>query len=261
MFFFLATVLLCCSPVFSAEGNYTVGYGDVLRISVYDHPDLATKVRVDDSGQILVPLIDQVKVAGMAIGEISAKLARMLADGYIKDPQVNVFIEEYGSKKAVILGQVKSPGLIDLSGPTTLLELISKAGGLAENAGNTATLKRQTNAKDGAQESITINLTSLLEGGDLSQNHKIQGGDSIFVIKAGMCYVSGEVKKPDAYKLDKETTVIQVITRAGGFTGKASKNGIKITRNIDGKEVTITDVPYETLVQEDDVIVVSESFF
>jgi len=109
----------------AVTGGYVVGEGDVLKITVYDHPDLETKVRVNGDGQILMPLLGHVDVAGLTVSQISKKLAKMLADGYLVNPQVNVFIEEYGSKKAVILGMVNKPGLYELKGPTTLLELIS----------------------------------------------------------------------------------------------------------------------------------------
>ena len=253
------SLLLLPFPAVAGD-MYTIGFGDVLKITVYDHPDMETMVRVNDTGHILMPLLGHVEVKGETIGNISKKLATLLADGYIIAPQVNVFIEEYGSQKTVILGQIEKPGLYELSGPTTLLEIISKAGGLAENAGNTATLKRLAN-KEGKQEIITIDLLSLMEGGDLSQNINIQGGDNIFVMKAGMCFVTGEVEKPDAYKIDEDTTVIKVITLAGGFTGKAAKSKVKIIRKEKGHEKIIKDAGLDTTILEDDVVVVPESFF
>ncbi|MDH5523350.1 MAG: SLBB domain-containing protein [Desulfobulbaceae bacterium] len=244
----------------SAEDMYSIGTGDVLRIKVYDHPDLETKVMVNDTGHILMPLLGHVEVKGQTIGNISQKLAALLADGYIIDPQVNVFIEEYGSQKTVILGQVEKPGLYELSGPTTLLEIISKAGGLKENAGHTATIKRFS-SKGGKQEIITIDLVSLMEDGDLKQNMQIRGGDNIIIMKAGMCYVTGEVDKPDAYKIDGETTVIKAITLAGGFTGKAAKGSVRIIRKISGQENVMKKVAMDTPIKENDVVVVPESFF
>ena len=243
----------------AVTGGYVVGEGDVLKITVYDHPDLETKVRVNGDGQILMPLLGHVDVAGLTVSQISKKLAKMLADGYLVNPQVNVFIEEYGSKKAVILGMVNKPGLYELKGPTTLLELISKAGGLSKEAGNRVTIKRI--APDGKKESINIDLKALMEGGDISLNVQINDKDNVYVAKAGMVYVTGEVKEPNAYKIDEGTTVIKAIALAGGFTGKAAKGKVKIIRIVNGKKEVLKNVHMDTPVLPEDVIVVPESFF
>ncbi|MDA3971865.1 MAG: polysaccharide export protein [Desulfobulbaceae bacterium] len=239
--------------------DYSIGYNDVIRISVYDHPDMETKVRVNGNGEILVPLLGHVNVDGLTIPQTTDTLTKLLADGYIINPQVNIFIEEYGSKKAVILGQVLQPGLYELSGQTTLLELISKAGGLKDDAGANAHIRRK--GPKGEKDIIAINLRRLMEGGDISQNITINHKDNVFVSKAGMFYVAGEVKNPDAYKIEKDTTVIKAITKARGFTGKASKGKIRIIRITDGKETILERVSLDTPVQADDVVVVPESFF
>ncbi len=241
----------------SAE-DYKAGPGDILRITVYDHPDMQTTVRVDEQGNIAMPLLDRVKVGDLTITEISKKLAKKLSDGYIVNPQVNVFVEEFRSKKAVILGHVRQPGLVELSGSTTFLEVISKAGGLTEDAGESATIKRTVNGKS---KSIVINLISLIDGGDLTQDVAIKNGDNIFVAKAATCYVSGQVNKPDAYPCREDTTVMKLIAMAGGFTGIASKSGVMIERFINGEKKVMKGVNLDTSVQADDIIIVPESFF
>ncbi|MEN8140630.1 MAG: polysaccharide biosynthesis/export family protein [Thermodesulfobacteriota bacterium] len=256
--------LLTCAGLLMPGGTlladeYTVGPDDVLKITVYDHPDMETRVRVDGNGTILMPLIGHVNVAGRSIAQVSDKLASLLGDGYLVNPQVNVFIEGYGSKKAVILGMVNKPGLYELSGQTTLLELISKAGGLASDSGATATIKRLKSG--GKSEIITVDMRALMESGDMSQNVAINHKDNVYVAKAGMCFVTGEVKKPDAYKIDEDTTVIKAVTLAAGFTGKAAKSKIRIIRIIKGTKNILKDVELDTPVRPDDVIVVPESFF
>jgi len=259
--FSVLLVILIFSPTscLAKSRGYVVGKGDVLKITVYDYPDLETKVRVNGDGQILMPLLGHVEVAGLTVSQISRKLAKMLANGYLVNPQVNVFIEEYGSKKVVILGMVNHPGLYTINGPSSLLELISKAGGLSMDAGNDVTVKRTE--PDGSEKTIHIDLKALMQGGDLSLNIQMRDGDKVYVSKAGMVYVTGEVKKPDAYKIDKGTTVIKAIALAGGFTGKAAKGSVKIIRVKDGKKMVLKDVPMDTPVLPDDVIVVPESFF
>lgn len=238
--------------------DYIVGPGDVLRITVYDHDNLKTTVRITEDGFIVMPLIGQVKVGGMKTSDVAGEITRQLADGYTVNPQVNIFIEEYRNKKAVVLGHVNKPGLIELRGTITLLELLSQAGGLKEEAGDTATIKRNS---DGKQDVIVINIKSLVEGGDLSQNIPIQAGDTVYISKGGTCYVTGEVEKPDAYICDNQTTVLKLITLAGGFTGKASKSGMQIVRIIDNQKTILTDIELDSPVLANDIIVVRESFF
>jgi len=243
----------------SNAADYVVGPGDVLRISVYNHNDLDTTVRITEDGHIVMPLIGQTKVGGMKTSAVTAKLTRQLADGYIISPNVNVFIEEFRSKKAVVLGHVNKPGLVELRSSTTFLEIISRAGGFKEGAGDTATIKRKPGKKK--KNIIVLNIKSLIEGGDLTQNVLIQDGDTVYVSKGGMCYVTGEVEEPDAYPCDKDSTVLSLLARSGGFTGKASRSSVRIVRLIDGKKTVLKNVDLNTPVLADDIIVIPESFF
>ncbi len=252
----LLIVLIFILPtdvVFSQD--YRVGEGDVLKITVYEHNDLTTVARVSGKGTIMFPLIGEVRVEGLTTIEIAKRISELLADGYIVDPQVSVFIQEYRSKKATIMGEVERPGLYELRGETTFLELLSKAGGLTRDAGSKAIVKR----KNG--EIVSIDLKRLIEGGDTSLNITITEGDNIYIPKAGVFYVTGEVKKPDAYKYEKGTTVIKAITMAGGFTDKAAIGRVKIIRNMDGREVVLEKVKMDEPILPDDIIIVPESFF
>ncbi len=251
---FLLVSILFLPDNSALADNYIIGPNDVLKINVYNHDDLQTTVQVTDSGDIVMPLLGRVKVGGMKIAGATDKITALLADGYIINPQVNIFIEKFRSKKAVILGHVYKPGLYELHGKITFLELLSKAGGLKEKAGDAATLKRK-------EEILLIDLESLIEKGDLSQNLSIQDGDAIFIPKGGMCYVTGEVADPDAYSCDANSTILKMITLAGGFTGKASKSGVRIVRIVDGEKKVFKRVELDTQVIPDDIIVVPESFF
>lgn len=255
----LVLLLIVSAAGFSFAADYRVGPGDVLDITVYDNDDLKTKVRVSTNGAIVMPLLGQVEVDGLTVPEIAGRLTDLLADGYLINPQVNVFVQEFRSKKVVILGQVRNPGLIELSGPISFLELVSRAGGLEKDAGEGATVKRQ---EDGNDIVIPVDLKSLVEGGDLSQNVQILDGDTVVISKAGMCYVTGEVQEPNSYACTETTSVLQMIALASGFTGKASKSGVDIVRIVDGEKTIIENVALDTtMVKPNDVIVVPESFF
>jgi polysaccharide export outer membrane protein len=255
---FLSTGIVQADAAATTSGEYLVGPGDVISIIVYDNDDLKTKVRVSSTGTIVVPLLGSVNVNKLTITAITEKLATMLAAGYIVNPQVNVFVDEFRSRKAVVLGNVRNPGIVELSGPTTLLELTSKSGGLDKDAGDTATIKRKVNDKDTV---IAINLTSLIKGGNLEQNVQINDEDTVYVSGAGKCYVTGEVSTAGTYPCGEGMTVLKLVTLAQGFTGKASKSSVSIIRMEGDKKNVLKDVSLDTLVIENDVIVVPESFF
>ena len=255
-------MLLPQAPVFAATGGYIVGEGDVLKLAVYEHDDLSLTVRVSGEGAITVPLIGDVKVKGLTLNQVAEKITTLLADGYIVNPQVSIFIHEFKSNKATILGQINRPGLYELRQFTTLLELISQAGGLTAEAGKTAIIKRKSTQTDtGKEKVISIDLKDLIERGDESRNIQIIGGDSIYITTTEVYYVTGEVKKPDEFNLDGEITVIQAITKAGGFTNTAAPSKIKIIRKTDSGKKVLTRVSMDEPVLPDDVIVVPESFF
>lgn len=239
--------------------EYLVGPGDVISITVYDNDDLATKVRVSTSGTIVMPLIGQVEVQNLTVNGITDKITSLLANGYLVSPQVNVFVEEFRSKKAVMLGSVRTPGLIELSGPTNFLELVSKAGGLEKDAGDTATIQRKKDKE--ATAVIVVDLVALIQKGDLSQNMQIQDGDTVFVSKAGMCFITGQVESPGTYACGEDTTVLKLVALAGGFTGKASKSGINLVRIVDNEKKIYKSVDLYTALKHNDVVVVPESFF
>ena len=246
------------TPAVAVDNNYRIGQGDVLRIAVYDHADLSTTARVNSDGTILFPLIGAVAAGGQTVGHLADAIANLLADGYLVNPQVSIFVEEFRSQKATIVGQVKIPGLYELSGPTTLLQLISKAGGLTPDAAQTIVVQRQ--AATGEEQKIAVPVMELMDGAS-SHDIPILDGDSIFIDRAGRFYVTGEVRKPDAYQFEQGMSVITAITRAGGFTDLAAKGKVRIIRKLGESEKVMNKVPMHEQIQPDDVIVVPESFF
>ncbi len=263
----LGTMVLVLALSFSCLASpvdnlgYLVGEGDVLKILVYDNPDLETTTRISGTGTISFPLIGETLIVGHNVYEVGQIIARKLAKGFIIDPQVSVFVQEFRSQKAVIMGEVKLPGLYELSGPTSLMEVISTAGGLTVDAGDLVTIKRKNPSQPDSDQIISVNLKNLLEKKENVSNLIIIDGDSVFVPRAGVFYVTGQVNKPAAYKLEQGTSVIKAITMAGGFTELASQRKIQIIRKVDTEEVVLKKVPLHTQIMAEDVIVVPESFF
>ena len=265
--------------------DYILGGGDLLKITVYQNEDLTTETRISGNGMISVPLIGKMKVAGQTPGDVEQKIVQKLAQGYIIDPHVTVFVEEYKSKRVTILGEVAKPGVYELTANASILEIISKAGGLTDKAGDTIVIKRQKTAAPGSstpkavsdntggeeavqaaeradpdETYLRLNLKELMEKGNLAENPGVQDGDNIFVTKSGFIYVTGEVKMPGAYKFEEGTTVMKAIALAQGLTDKAAPGRTKLIRKIDGKDESMK-VNMEYPVKQDDVISVPESFF
>ncbi len=138
------SVLLFCFPArLPAQQEYVIGEGDLLRITVYDHPDLLTEVRVGGDGRITFPLIGDVGVSDLRVSDAEKVVAGLLSDGYIVNPHVSIFVAEYKSKKVTVLGEVAKPGIVTLRGAYTLMETISDAGGLTQNAGDSIVITRK----------------------------------------------------------------------------------------------------------------------
>jgi protein involved in polysaccharide export with SLBB domain len=142
-----------------------------------------------------------------------------------------------------VMGEAEKPGLFYLTGPTTLLELLSKAGGLSKTAGKDLVLVR-TEGADGKVHAAGSTILRLdvrkIQSGDVKENILLQNGDMMFVPKATAFFVLGEVNKPGTFPLDKETSVLEAVTLAGGFGPTAAASGVKVLRrNADGKQETI----------------------
>ena len=256
------------------EKDYEIGPEDVLRIMVWDHDDLERVVSVSREGDFSYPLIGKVHAEGLTVAELEKEIARRLAGKYIINPQVTVKVEEYKSKKVFLMGEVggyqkrgKGAGTYYLTGKTTLIEILSQAGGPTKEAGSEVIIIRPRNKKGNpvnpgeakADEIIRINLRRLLEG-DISQNIYVEPGDTIYVPKAEFFFVYGEVKNPGKYMLEKGTDVLKAITIAGGATEKAAIKRIKIIREKGGHKIEIR-AKLTDPVQAEDIIIVPESFF
>lgn len=217
-------LLLLFPPNNACGQEYRIGEGDLLKITVYENSDLATEARVSGEGKITVPLIGEVAVNGLTAAEIGKKLAGLLTEGYIRNPQVNVFIAEYRSRKVTILGEVAKPGLIELRGNSTLMEVISNAGGITANAGELLFIQRSIlkNSHDRKSDiTLSVDLTKLLEKGDMASNVPVLDGDSIYVPRASKVTALGEFMRPGLIGLRGKSTLMEVISNAGGVTANA----------------------------------------
>jgi polysaccharide biosynthesis/export protein len=238
----LAVCLIPPAPRSLAQ-EYTIGPGDVLRITVWGHEDLTRDYPVTQDGRLPFPLIGGVDAAGLTTTALAGRLRDLLEKDYLVDPQVLVAVKEYLSKKVHVIGEADKPGLFFLTGPTTLLEVLSRAGGLSKNAGKDLVLVRAARSADGARaEGSAILRFDLrkIQAGDVRENVVLENGDMMFVPKAQGIFMLGELNKAGTYPIDKDTSVLEAVTMAGGFSPTAAASGVKILRRgADGRQETI----------------------
>ena len=221
--------------------DYRIGPKDLLEITVYGLPENNQTVRVSEDGTITMSLLGRVEVSGLTAQELERKLASILDKQYTKDARVTVFIKEY--QKISVIGAVGRPGMYELVGPTTLLQVIAQAGGLTPQAMNDLFIYRQ--GKDGKQTKIVIRLEDLMINGNQDLNIELQPKDVITIPVDQMLnvYVYGEVTRPGAvsYMSSKKITLLQAIAQAGGPKEWAKKSRIMIKRKDKktGKEMKI----------------------
>jgi polysaccharide export outer membrane protein len=266
-----------------ASGDYSVGGYDVLNITVYEEGDLSRNaVRVSADGYISFPLIGRVKVDGLTTSEIEKLISLRLAEEqYLLDAHVSIMVTGYNSKRFLVLGAVNNPGSYSLQARERVLDAISRVGGIRrsrdsyyEQAGKKAMVIRTENPDTEQERKIVINLDleGLLKGIDQISNIFLAEKDVLFIPTAEYFYIIGQVRKPGSYPLtDKEITLVEAISIAGGFTPIAARNRTRIIRVENGVEKiievkvdAITDAGkkiQDVIIQPDDVIVVPESFF
>jgi polysaccharide export outer membrane protein len=245
-----------------AQTDYLIGSQDVLTIVVFGEPELSGKFTVDQDGTFTFPQLGRVKAGGLTLRAMEQELKKQLADGYLKNPQVSVSVETYRSQRILILGEVRSPGEYQLNGEMTLLAALARAGSTTPAAGREVMIVRARKnpaAGEEPSEIIRVDLQDL-QNGNMSLNVSMQDGDTLTVPKALAVFVSGQVRIPGAYAVSSDTTVLQVISLAGGLTDRGSDSRIQILRTVDGKKAELraklTDV-----VQPGDTIVVRQRFF
>jgi polysaccharide biosynthesis/export protein len=251
--------------------TYTLGPGDVLRVSVYDNPDLSQEVTIEADGAFSYPLIGRVQAAGLPVRQLESLLAKRFADGYLVSPQVGVTVTQHKSQQVYVMGAVSKPGPYALQRQTTLLEVLSAAGGPTPDAGfevilthaadkqalPSGTSKVSTTAN--GQPAMRVALEQLMAGG-VPQRITLQDGDVIYVPAAAFVYLTGEIQRPGRYRLEKDATIQKTVTAAGGFTKFAATKHMIVQRMVDGKRVEFQAGPND-LLQAEDIVVVRPSLF
>lgn len=251
--FFLVTASTC----FCQTDTYHIGPRDVLSVAIYAGgvEQESVIVTVSEHGKINVPFIGSVTARGLTLAELETVVQGPLEQDYFVDPQVNVQVKEYHSIRFFISGAVKKPGQYEMTSATNFLELVARAEGLIKDRGSIAYVLRETHGISTEEDvkkaiethaTINVDLTRLLDEGDMSHNISLIPGDIVYIPRADKLnqsvykiYVEGEVKKPGVYDYQPGMTAMTACVLAGGFDKYAAISRVKIVRNENGKQKII----------------------
>ena len=254
--------LLACLPVLSGQSKSAnlsetqganlpaqpLGANDLISVSVYGAPELTRNVRVSSDGFIRLPMLkQQVKVKGLLPGELEAAIAQALeGEQILVDPIVTVTVAEYTSRPISVAGAVKLPLTFQAVAPVTLLEAITRAGGLAPEAGPVILVSRTEAGPDGVSKAIVerIPVKGLINGADPVLNIVLNGGEEVRVPEAGKVYVIGNIKMPGAYPVGDgaDSSVLKMLAEAQGLMPFAAKEAYIYRREGNGSK---NEIPIE----------------
>lgn len=241
----------------SGASSYTLGADDVISVTIFAGGEKQVEVNVSISGQGMInaPFVGPTKAAGVSTSELEEKLLISLKKDYFVDPQVYIQVSDYQSLHYSISGAVEKPGKFSMQSATTLMELIAKAEGATKERGSVAYIMRDIDSGQANTEPIKVNLTKLLDEGDMSHNIKLQSGDSVYIpLSKGlnqndsMVFVSGRVKKPGSHEFQPGLTALSVCIMAGGFDEFAAPNRATIVR-VEGGEQKVIKIDLEDVVE------------
>jgi polysaccharide export outer membrane protein len=244
----------------SAEPEYLLAPGDILKISVFKNPDLSLDVRVSESGSIGYPLIGTVPVKGLTLPAAEGKIAQMLRDGgFVVNPQVNILLTTGFGNLVSVIGEVNKSGRYSVdSAGGHVSGMLAVAGGVASTGGEMVSVSGVRNGKPFRRD---IDIVKMASTGNTADDLELNGGDTVYVNRAPMFYIYGQVQKPGQYRLERGMTVIQALATGGGVTGKGTQRGIVRHRRDANGKVKEDGVSMDDDVQDRDVIYVKESLF
>ncbi|RPI51809.1 MAG: hypothetical protein EHM55_18010 [Acidobacteria bacterium] len=248
---------------------YLLGPDDVVNVVVWNQKDLSGEYVIEADGMLTVPLIGSVQAEGLTLRAIEAALKRQLSDGFLRDPQVSVSILQYHSRRVYVVGEVKQPGTYPLTRNTTLIEVLTRAGAtLNAMTGEVTVVRPRADRKIAgpvlpdqghAADVIRIDLRDL-ESGIVARDLTLRDGDTIVVPDQEKVYVMGEVRNPGAYSVPRGTTLLQLISIAGGLTDRGAVGRTRAYRHVNGEKKEMK-LKVDDVVEPGDTISVPQRLF
>lgn len=243
-----------------ATNEYKIGSGDVVRISVYQNPDLTLETRITEAGIVTYPLLGTIRLGGLGVTAAEKLIGDGLRSGnFVKQPQVTIVVLQVRGNQASVLGQVNRPGRFPIEvADMRLTDLLATAGGTSVNGSDLVVL---SGTRNGSPYRLEVDLPTLFGPGGRDKDVLIQNGDTIWVNRQPLIFIYGEVQRPGASRLERDMTVMQALATGGGLNLRGTEKGIRVHRKgTDGKVQVLQPKMDDTLL-EGDVVFVKESLF
>jgi polysaccharide export outer membrane protein len=241
------------------QSEYLLGAGDSIRISVFQNPNLTLETRVGEDATISYPMLGRVRIGGMTLSRAEQTIAKALDEGnFIKEPQVSILPVQIRSSQVSVLGLVNRAGRFPLETTNTRVsEMIAIAGGVLATGADLAILTGERAGKPFRKE---IDIAALFLHGGQDDDVVVAGGDVIYVHRAPMFYVYGEVQRPGSYRVERGMTIRQALVQGGGPSARGTERALRLWRGVD-KQVEVRNPKLDDPVRADDVLHVGESLF
>ncbi|WP_423821302.1 SLBB domain-containing protein [Salinisphaera sp. SPP-AMP-43] len=242
----------------STPAGIRLGSGDVIRMRMFGQPDMDTQGFVSSDGKVSLPLLDAFDIGGLTPAEAQNRIAAAYTRGdYFHDPQVSITLVEHRSQEVAVLGEVRRPGRFTLDTRTSLLDALAEAGGI-DTQGARQIVVIRPGIRD--ERHFRVDIDALVGGHGQRPGFQLQAGDTVFVPKAPIFYIYGQVRRPDAYAIQPGMTVMQAISTGGGLTDRGSNSRIEIHRRVDDHDRTLA-ARLDQPIQPGDTIFVKERYF
>ena len=244
----------------TAANEYRLGSGDVVRINVYQNPDLTLETRVTEAGIVSYPLLGAIRLGGLTVTAAEKLIADGLRNGnFVKQPQVTLVVLQVRGNQAGVLGQVNRPGRYPIEvADMRLTDLLAMAGGTAQGGADSVVV---VGTRNGQPYRIEVDLPTVFAPGGTDKDILIINGDTAWVDRQPLVYIYGEVQRPGPMRLERGMTLMQSLASGGGLTLRGTEKGIRVHRKTaDGKVRVITPTMDDRLL-DGDVVYVRESLF
>ena len=244
----------------AAAVGYRLGAGDVVRISVYQNPDLALDTRLTEEGIVSYPLLGNIRLGGLTVTASEKLIADGLRSGnFVKQPQVSIVVQQVRGNQASVLGQVNRPGRYPIEvADMRLTDILATAGGASVGSTDLVIV---TGRRNGKRFRTEIDLPSLFASDDKDDDLLIQNGDVVWVDRQPVVYIYGEVQRPGPMRLERGMTLMQSLATGGGLTLRGTEKGIRVHRKTPDRRVQVITPAMDDKLQDGDVVYVRESLF
>jgi polysaccharide export outer membrane protein len=253
-------VPVSAAAAIAAAQQYQLAAGDTVRITVFQNPDLSFEARLNENGVISYPLLGAVALGGKTVTQAEKQIADALRTGnFVKQPQVNILVTQVRGHVVSVLGQVGKPGRYPLENAEVhLSELLAEAGGIASGGSDIVVV---AGTRDGKPYRVEIDAPAIFGTAHVTQDVVLQNGDSVWIDRAPVIYIYGEIQRPGTLRLERNMSVLQVLAASGGITQRGTVKGLRVHRRDAQGKVEVLQPNMDDMLKPDDVVYIRESLF